>query len=53
MTREEKLLKVTHDFSLLPEDKQDYVLGILHALVFARDTADVQAVPLDTEQNTE
>ena len=38
MTKDEKLNKVLQDFSLLPEDKQNYVLGILHALVFANDS---------------
>ena len=31
MTQEEKLEKVTQDFSLLPEEKQEYILGILQA----------------------
>jgi len=35
MTREEKLDKVVQDFSSLPEEKQNYVLGVLQALVFA------------------
>ena len=35
MTREEKLNKVSTDFSSLSEEKQDYILGILQALVFA------------------
>jgi hypothetical protein len=35
MTKEEKIDKVAKDFSALPEDKQDYILGILQALVFA------------------
>lgn len=35
MTKEEKLHNVARDFSALPEDKQDYILGILQALVFA------------------
>jgi len=33
---EEKLKKVCSDFSLLTEEQQDYVLGILQALVFAK-----------------
>jgi hypothetical protein len=37
MTREEKLDKVCKDFASLSGDKQDYVLGILQALVFAKD----------------
>jgi len=35
MTNDERLSKVVRDFSLLPEEKQDYVLGILQTLVFA------------------
>ena len=35
MTKEEKLNKVVQNFSSLPEEKQNYVLGILQALVFA------------------
>jgi hypothetical protein len=35
MTKEEKLNKVVQDFSSLPEEKQNYVLGVLQALVFA------------------
>jgi len=36
MIQEEKLKKVCDDFSLLSEEQQDYILGILHALVFAK-----------------
>jgi len=53
MTKEEKLDKVTHDFSLLPEEKQDYILGVLQALVFAHDTANEETVLLDLEQDSE
>ena len=35
MIHEEKLKKVCNDFSLLSEEQQDYILGILQALVFA------------------
>jgi hypothetical protein len=38
VTKEEKLDKVTRDFSLLPEEKQDYILGVLQALAFAHET---------------
>jgi hypothetical protein len=38
MIREEKLNKVSHDFSLLNEEQQDYILGILQALVFANNS---------------
>ena len=37
MTKEDKLDKVIQEFSLLPDDKQDYVLAIAQALVFAND----------------
>ena len=37
MSEDEKLSKVARDFSMLPEEKQDYVLGILQALAFAGD----------------
>jgi len=40
ITYEEKLVKVSHDFSLLSEDQQDYILGILQALVFAKNSDD-------------
>jgi len=53
MTEKEKLDKVTHDFSLLPEEKQDYILGVLQALVFAHDTANGEIVLLGLEQNFE
>ncbi|MCL2209634.1 MAG: hypothetical protein FWC19_06100 [Treponema sp.] len=36
MVQDEKLKKICEDFSLLNEDQQDYVLGILQALVFAK-----------------
>ena len=53
MTKEEKLDKVVRDFSLLPEEKQDYILGVIQALAFAHDTANGQTdiVPLDSEEN--
>jgi len=35
MNKDEKLEKVCNDFSKLSEDQQDYILGILQALVFA------------------
>ena len=35
MIQEEKLKKVCSDFSSLNGDQQDYILGILQALVFA------------------
>jgi hypothetical protein len=36
MNQDQKLEKVCNDFSLLSEEHQDYVLGILQALVFAK-----------------
>jgi len=38
MIQEEKLKKVCDDFTLLNEKQQDYILGILQALVFAKTT---------------
>ena len=52
MTKDEKLNKVLQDFSLLPEDKQNYVLGILQALVFASDSH-IKAQPGDTIPHTD
>ena len=53
MTKEEKLDKVTMNFTLLPEEKQDYILGIIQALAFAEDVANEQyeIVHFDSEQN--
>ena len=55
MTKEEKLDKVTKDFSLLPEEKQDYILGVIQALAFAHETADEQKETFifDSGQNVE
>jgi len=36
MNKEEKLEKICNDFSQLNDDQQDYILGILQALVFAK-----------------
>jgi hypothetical protein len=36
MNQDEKLKKMCNDFSSLDENQQDYILGILQALVFAR-----------------
>jgi hypothetical protein len=38
MIQEEKFEKVCKNFSLLSEEQQDYILGILQALVFAKST---------------
>lgn len=49
MAEEEKLEKLSRDFSVLPEEKQAYILGILQALVFAYETASGENVHLDSE----
>jgi hypothetical protein len=36
--QEEKLKKVCNDFSLLNEEQQNYILGIMQALVFAKNS---------------
>lgn len=36
MIQEEKLKKACDDFSKLNDEQQDYVLGIMQALVFAK-----------------
>jgi len=38
MIQEEKFEKVCKNFSLLNEEQQEYILGILQALVFAKAT---------------
>ena len=48
MTKEERAEKVMLDFSLLPEEKQNYVLGILQALVFASDDQPAVQAAVDT-----
>ena len=55
MTKEEKLEKVTEGFSLLPDEKQEYILGILQALVFAHNSANnhSEIVHSDLGQNTD
>ena len=35
MTQDEKLKKASNDFLMLSAEQQDYILGILQALVFA------------------
>lgn len=54
MTEEEKLDKINKDFSLLPEEKKDYILGVLQALAFAHYAANkqIETIPFDSEQNT-
>ena len=51
VTKEEKLDKITKDFSLLSEEKKDTILGILQALVFAQDITKKETVPFDLEKN--
>jgi hypothetical protein len=46
MTQEEKLTKICTEFSSLSEEKQDYILGILQALVFANAVENKQDMPL-------
>ncbi|GHV93709.1 hypothetical protein AGMMS50293_00290 [Spirochaetia bacterium] len=43
MTQEEKLKKMSSDFSSLSEEKQDYILGILQALSFANSSNEKSA----------
>jgi len=38
MNKDEKLEKICKDFSILNEEQQDYILGIMQALVFAKTT---------------
>jgi len=40
MNQDEKLEKVCKDFSLLNEEQQDYIIGILQALIFAKSAYD-------------
>ena len=47
MVHDEKLKKVCNDFSLLNDEQQEYILGILQALVFAKNTG-VQSEPQKT-----
>ena len=39
MNIEERLEKVCNDFSQLNEEQQDYILGIMQALVFAKNSS--------------
>ena len=50
MTAKEKLDKLTGFFSLLPDEKQDHILGVLQALVFAHEMTQ-ENVLVDSEQN--
>lgn len=50
MTEKEKLDKVCKDFTSLSEGKQDYILGILQALVFAKNES-VNNRPGEADKN--
>jgi hypothetical protein len=50
MTKEEKLDKVCKDFTSLSGEKQDYVLGILQALVFAKNEIGANQ-PVEADKN--
>jgi hypothetical protein len=43
MIQEDKVEKVCKNFSLLNEEQQDYIMGILQALVFAKSTCNMPA----------
>jgi len=49
MHQDEKLKKVCSEFSLLNEEQQDYILGILQALVFAK-TANSRSAASDNSK---
>jgi hypothetical protein len=52
MTTEEKLEKVYREFCLLSEEKQEYILGMLQALVYAKDEiVHDQPEKVDTHKN--
>jgi hypothetical protein len=50
MTQEEKLDKVCKDFSSLNGEKQDYILGVLQALVFATNELGTDR-PVEADKN--
>ena len=55
MVHDEKLKKVCGDFSSLNDEQQDYILGILQALVFAKNSGDSsesgKTAPASAESN--
>ena len=57
MTKKDKIDKVINDFSLLPDAKQDYILGVLQALAFAHNQnsqeKQLEIVLSDSGQNME
>jgi len=50
MAKEEKLEKAVKNFCLLSEEKQEYILGILQALVFAHTSSQIETFPFDSDQ---
>ncbi|MCL2440272.1 MAG: hypothetical protein FWD14_00885 [Treponema sp.] len=52
MNKEEKFEKMCKDFSSLNNEQQDYILGIMQALIFAKTTGN-QANPDKPEKNTQ
>ena len=52
MIEDEKLKKMCNDFSLLNKEQQDYILGILQALVFAKSTTENPDAAPNTEENS-
>ena len=51
MNQDEKLEKVCNDFSKLNEEQQNYILGILQALVFANNMYSEPENPPKTDKN--
>jgi hypothetical protein len=52
MTKEEKLEKMRKDFCSLSEEKQEYILGMLQALAYAKDEiACGQPIEADTNKS--
>jgi len=52
MNQDEKLEKVCKNFSILSEEQKDYILGILQALVFAKNTNNQPESEVQNEKNT-
>jgi len=51
MNNDEKLEKICKDFSILNEEQQDYILGIMQALVFAKTTSCQTSINQDKSEN--
>jgi len=51
MNIDEKLEKICNDFSILNEEQQDYILGIMQALVFAKNTSQAEGNQTTGNQN--